>query len=437
MKKIRFSIIIAYYHNNTIMTCLKHISKELKGYKGEYEVMLVDDSSKYPLTKKVKSFLKENKMSYFKRETNGGVSKVRNTAIDLTKGEILIFLDADCYLKKGYIQQVIGIFNKFQNAGMVFGKRMPYNAKPFKRFRELKYRYKSGKFQEKDIREFTLKDKDFYLVSGQNMVIKRKILNEVGYFVPNTGCEDIEMQYMIMRRGYSTVYNPNMIVYHNHPHKFWHYVKKAFRYGRGFQKFKDRQSIDLVKNKYYQVYMGEGKIFERFESLKGKTIKYKLEVLTMEIFDYFANKISRFIEKILGKGKMFGAYGVIYTIKDKELKFIVAKYDDGYGLIGGRIEKGEDLNSAFLRELNEEIGVDETKVKKLFLTKERHIFEGKRGIEKHYFFSVKLDNNCKLEHKDVEPAWLSESEMRHFTKWENTQNIVNRIIEGVRKNENM
>jgi len=437
-----FSIVIAYYNNNTILECLMWLLEDLKkSSRYNYEILIVDDSSKYPLSKPVLKFMKKNKINYFKREKNAGISEVRNTAIELTKGDIIVFLDADCYIKKGYFNELYRTFNKFKRCGMVYGKREAYHDLPFERFRELKYQYKSGKYSEKKIKEFNIKDKDFYLVSGQNMAIKRKVIRERGYFIPNSGCEDIEMQYLIMGAGYTSVYNPKLIIYHEHPHKFWHYIKKAFRYGRGFQRFKDRQGIRLLRNRYYRIYMGYGRIFEKFGSLKGKGLKYKIEVWIMEIGDFLANKLGRFIEKVFNKKNKVsvGAYGLIYKIKNNKLSFLVAKYSDGYGLIGGRLEKGESIEGGFIRELKEEVGLEKKDIVKLFRTNKKHSFASNRakGMELHQFLIIKLQNNAEPIEKEVKFKWLSENEMKRLTKWVKTQEIINEIIGGIKENENL
>ncbi|MBN1377270.1 glycosyltransferase [Candidatus Woesearchaeota archaeon] len=441
-RKKDFSIVIAYYNNQTILNCLMWILDDLKNKKRyTYEIFVVDDSSKYPLSMPVLNFLDKNKIKYFRKKKNEGISEVRNTAIDITYGDIIVFLDSDCYVKKGYFDTLYNTFKKFINCGMVFGKREPYHDKPFKRFRELKYQYKSGKNQEKNTREFTNSNMNFYLVSGNNMAIKRNVLREIGYFIPNFGCEDLEMQYLIMQAGYSTVYNPKLVVFHDHPHKFIPYLKKAFKYGRGFQKFKDRQGIRFFNNKYYRVYMGVGKIFEKFGSLKGKSLKYKLEVWLMEITDYLTNKLARFIERHFSRKirTMHGVYGVIYIVKNNKLKFLVAKYDDGYGLIGGRINSGESLREGFIRELNEEVGIKEKNIEKLFLTSEQNDFASNRykGMERHHFFILKLNNKFKPIPREVNFKWLSYYKMTKLTKWVRTQKIINNIIKKIKEDENL
>jgi len=440
--KKELSIVIAYYNNQTILECLMWILNALKKRKREsYEILIVDDSSKYPLSIPVQAFLKRNKIKHFKKKKNAGISEVRNTALDLTTGEIIVFLDADSYVKEDYFKRVEESFREFKNSGMVFGKREPWKDKPFKRFRELKYRYKSGKYQEKQKKEFTLKNSDFYLVSGQNMAIKREVIRKIGYFIPNSGCEDIEMQYLIMHAGFSTLYDPELIIFHEHDHEYWHYLKKAYRYGKGFQRFKERQGIRLLRNKYYRIYMGAGRIFEKFENLKGKKFRYKLEVWMMEIGDYLANKLARYAERRFGNHipPMLGAYGVIYRIKNKRLEFLVAKYGKEYGLIGGRVDKGENLRKAFLRELDEEVGITKDKIKEIILTKEINSFASNRskGMEQHHFFLVKADNQVTAKSKDVNFEWLSDKKISKFTKWERTQKIVNKIVDQIKENENL
>lgn len=133
---------------------------------------------------------------------------------------------------------------------------------------------------------------------------------------------------------------------------------------------------------------------------------------------------------------MLGAYGLVYSKVGQKLKFLVAKYKDDYGLLGGRLNKNEDLREAFIRELEEEVGIKKEQILKLNLTKEVNSFSSNRlnGIEKHHFFICEIDAKANPIKKDVNFAWLSESAMAKLTKWEATQKIINNLVNIIKKN---
>ena len=132
---------------------------------------------------------------------------------------------------------------------------------------------------------------------------------------------------------------------------------------------------------------------------------------------------------------MLGAYGLVYSKVGQKLKFLVAKYKDDYGLLGGQLNKNEDLREAFIRELEEEVGIKKEQIINLILTKEINLFSSNRskGMEKHYFFICKVDNKTNPIKKDVNFEWLSESAMAKLTKWEGTQKIINNLVSIIKK----
>lgn len=50
----------------------------------------------------------------------------------------------------------------------------------------------------------------------------------------------------------------------------------------------------------------------------------------------------------------------IYAVIVKDGKILLTRQWDGYGIIGGGVEKGETLEEAFVREVKEETGLDVT-----------------------------------------------------------------------------
>ena len=132
---------------------------------------------------------------------------------------------------------------------------------------------------------------------------------------------------------------------------------------------------------------------------------------------------------------MLGVYGVIYSKIGQRLRFLVAKYEERYGLLGGRVDKNEELREAFIRELEEEVGIKKEQILKLNLTKEVNSFASNRlnGIEKHHFFICEVDVKANPIKKDVNFEWLSESAMAKLTKWEGTQKIINNLVSIIKK----
>ena len=99
---IRFSIIIpAYNAEPYIHELLECLDKQMTD---EAEVILIDDGSKRPLK------LKKDYpwISHFSRQKNHGISYTRNKGLELAKGEIINFLDADDMVSNNFISYILG-----------------------------------------------------------------------------------------------------------------------------------------------------------------------------------------------------------------------------------------------------------------------------------------------------------------------------------------
>ena len=98
---IRFSIIIpAYNAEPYIHELLECLDKQMTD---EAEVILIDDGSKKPLK------LKKDYpwISHFSRQKNHGISYTRNKGLELAKGEIINFLDADDMVSDNFISYIL------------------------------------------------------------------------------------------------------------------------------------------------------------------------------------------------------------------------------------------------------------------------------------------------------------------------------------------
>lgn len=96
---IKFSIIIpAYNAEPYIHELLECLDKQMTE---EVEVILIDDGSKTPLKTKKYKWLR------FYKQSNKGISKTRNRGLDLAKGEVIGFIDADDLVSEHYISFVL------------------------------------------------------------------------------------------------------------------------------------------------------------------------------------------------------------------------------------------------------------------------------------------------------------------------------------------
>ena len=131
---------------------------------------------------------------------------------------------------------------------------------------------------------------------------------------------------------------------------------------------------------------------------------------------------------------MYGVYGIIYSTKNK---YLVAKYDSGLELVGGRIDNNETFKEAFFRELEEEIGLTKKDVNKIKLLDKKQVFESKRssGFEIHTFFIVKLNETAEPIKREIDFEWWTREEMFKLTLYKDRQKIINFALGEIEKDE--
>jgi len=100
------SIVIPFYNSfDFIDRCLDSVNIQIFR---NYEVIVVDDGSTYSFSKKYDNFLSNNKhIRCVTHSSNFGVSAARNTGIAESNGEFIFFLDADDWLSKNALSNLI------------------------------------------------------------------------------------------------------------------------------------------------------------------------------------------------------------------------------------------------------------------------------------------------------------------------------------------
>lgn len=99
------SIIVPIYNKEKyISKCLDSI---LQQDYYNFEIIIIDDGSTDNSSHIVKDYCSKNKNIKYYFQTNQGVSAARNKGLDLVSGEYIIFIDADDYISKKFISNLV------------------------------------------------------------------------------------------------------------------------------------------------------------------------------------------------------------------------------------------------------------------------------------------------------------------------------------------
>lgn len=291
--------------------CIKSILKNT--YKN-FEIIVLDQSQKINLHNNL-FYLKNSKINY-KRLSVSGKSKALNLGIALSKGEIISFTDDDCIVDKNWLKNIFQFFKTNPTVEGCFGQTRPY--------KEL---LNNGLvcpavFYNTDSIYFNANPYNLHykcLGMGNNMILKRSLINTVGKFSEWLGpgtkigtAEDVDYVYRAQQQKYVFYHNPSIIVYHN---KWLSYLEEEIlqsEYSTGIIAFLTYQLLNKGSMKLIAV------IFQRVFNRTGSKIKKIIFHLTSrrerciplkEIYFFFLELYSA------NRGVLFGVLRALNFIK--------------------------------------------------------------------------------------------------------------------------
>lgn len=210
------SVIIPVYNGEkTIKDCIRSIQNQSYPHE-DYEIIVVDDGSADNTAK-----ILEGLNIRFITQQNRGPATARNRGAQIAKGDILLFTDADCVADKRWIDKMV---SPFKNPDIV-GVKGSYKTLQ----KELIARFSQAEFEERYRLQKRFEFIDF--VDSYSAGFRKDIFFKIGGFnqnFPSADHEDVDLSYRLSKAGYKMVFNPNAIVYHQHPKGLLRYLGMKF-----------------------------------------------------------------------------------------------------------------------------------------------------------------------------------------------------------------
>jgi GT2 family glycosyltransferase len=204
------SIIIIVKNDRGISNTLDALKKINIPIKTE---ILVIDASEDALDDIKKNFSKVKWVSYHNKDKRVTIPEQRNLGIKTAKGDVVVFIDANCVPVKNWLTELYKYYVKY-GENIVAGE-----AKPF------------DKNIVNTITNEKLKKK--YLVEAPtiNILFNKSVFKKIGYF-DETGTygEDIDLTWRAVEAGYKIRYAKKAIVYHDWG-DFKEQTSRMVRYG--------------------------------------------------------------------------------------------------------------------------------------------------------------------------------------------------------------
>ena len=286
MKSLKSSVIVPCYNGEIyIADCIESILNQTKK---PNEIIIVDDGSKDNSL----SIAKKYPIKIIKHEKNQGLAEARNTGINSTKSDIIIFIDVDFIADKNLVKNILKNYTSKKIAG-VGGWGMEMNLKgPANKYISI-----HGIQWHGTCKKFV--NGLFGLCSS----FRREVLQETGYYDPifRTNGEDVDIGYRIVKMGYKLIYDPEIKVYHSRDDKttnsYIRSVYNGFYYGSlAVLKNKNEANKLLIKSiiktflKYFKSMYRDIRNF-RFDIFHISIILIKTEIFSaLRVYKFYNKK---------------------------------------------------------------------------------------------------------------------------------------------------
>lgn len=279
-----------------------------------YEVVIIDDGSTDNTGELFQGkYFGISNVRYFGFKSNRGRARARNTGIKLSKGGLIIFLDADCVpANKDFIYQHILAHNQMKKCAVIGNTIVD----PIVRKRNGVARYRESRYNVNFRKGIDINHVPPKFFSTSNVSVLREDLLLTNLFndsLTGYGFEDRDLGFQLSEKGISFIFNEKAIVWHlDYNVDFIRLCKREYHIGRNvtpeFIAVRQKTQKDLY------VYLGPYSYLEpidmRNDGLILSTKKFfirKLLVWCAPIYQFFI----KFLSKILPDFCLFAIYRLI------------------------------------------------------------------------------------------------------------------------------
>jgi glycosyltransferase involved in cell wall biosynthesis len=214
-----------------------------------FELLVIDNA---PRDQATAELVKRFSPARYVLEQRPGLDFARNRAWMEATGDLIAYLDDDVIVDSGWLAGLQEAFAENPDAGAFTGLVMPLSLDtPAQVLFEKGNGFRRGFDKKRFGRE--LPGNPLYpcgagiFGAGCNMAFRRDVLREIGGFdealdtgAPLAGGGDLDIFYRIIRAGYSLVYEPGYMVFHEHRASESALRRQYYTWGLGFMAFVEK-----------------------------------------------------------------------------------------------------------------------------------------------------------------------------------------------------
>lgn len=179
------------YLNRSILSVLNQSFRDI-------ELIIINDGSTDGSHETIEGYLKKDQRIKYVRQSNKGVSAARNIALSMAHGDYIYFIDADDYIDKNLLLEMVSQIHKFNPDIIFFG----YEMDSVRSGRKIdKIPYKTAYFNKAEfVKNFSLIENSVDINSLWNKVYKNSFLSEIKANFPDMSVgEDAVFNYYCLQ----------------------------------------------------------------------------------------------------------------------------------------------------------------------------------------------------------------------------------------------
>jgi len=197
--------------------CLESLNRQSVD-RSQYEVIVVLDGSDDDRSAEVA----QKWAARVFRQEKKGAGGARNRGIQEAKGEVLLFLDADCEADSSWISKISEPLREDSTTATV-GHFTSDQKNWVARLIQIEIEGRYHRMRDYDQIDF---------VNAATCGFRRELLLNNLFDESFQKLEDVELSFRLAGSGNRMVYVPDATVKHSHPESLWAYAKRKFRYGK-------------------------------------------------------------------------------------------------------------------------------------------------------------------------------------------------------------
>ena len=211
----------------------------------DFEVIVIDDCSSDGTLGKIKPFLADNRVRLVRKKVNEGKAMALNDAIPVSRGELILVMDADAVPVPGILDYLVPHF-KYPRCAAVTGNPRVANRGSF-----------LAKLQSIEFASIISLMRRAQRVWGRIMtmsgvvgIFRRSALFDVGLYSPDMATEDIDLTWRLQLRHWDVRYESRAVMWMRVPQSLGGLWQQRRRWALGLSQVLTRHFKELMQYRH-------------------------------------------------------------------------------------------------------------------------------------------------------------------------------------------